>query len=89
MPYMTDGKRDYKKENKLYKSKPKQKKIRASRNKARHMLEKKGLVKKGDGKHVNHKDGNPLNNSRKNLGVLSAKKNTSFSKKNKNKSTWH
>lgn len=34
---------------------PKRKKDRAKRNKARRMLMKEGLVKKGDGKVVDHK----------------------------------
>lgn len=33
---------------------------------------KKGLVRKGDGKDVNHKDSNPRNNNRGNLEVLRA-----------------
>jgi hypothetical protein len=32
---------------------------------------KKGLVRKGDGKDIDHKDGNPKNNMRKNLKVVS------------------
>ena len=34
-----------------------------------------GAVKKGDGKDVHHKDGNALNNKKKNLKVVSKKKN--------------
>jgi hypothetical protein len=34
-------------------------------------------VKKGDGKDVHHKDGNPKNNSKKNLRVESKKTNRS------------
>lgn len=34
-----------------------------------------GKVKKGDGKDVHHKDGNTLNNKRKNLRVESKSKN--------------
>jgi len=36
---------------------------------------KSGAVKKGDGKDVHHKDGNALNNKKKNLKVVSKKKN--------------
>ena len=36
---------------------------------------KAGRVKKGDGKDVDHKDGNPRNNSAKNLRVTSKSKN--------------
>jgi len=50
-------------------------KERSSRNQARRQLTKEGRVRKGDGKHVDHKDGNPLNRKRKNLTVMSAKKN--------------
>lgn len=47
--------RDYKKEYENYHSKPKQKKNRAARNAARRRMEKKGKVRKGDGKDVGHK----------------------------------
>ena len=48
-------KRDYKKEYKNYHGKPKQRKERAARTKAREQMEKKGIVKKGDGKDIDHK----------------------------------
>ena len=51
------------------------KKTRALRNKNRTQFKKAGLVKKGDGKHVDHKDGNPRNNSRSNLQVVPGRKN--------------
>ena len=74
--------RDYKRENKVTKSKPKNIKKRVLRNKARRMLERAGLVKKGDGKHVDHKK--PLSkggtNKRSNLRVKDGKKNRSFSR---------
>jgi len=35
------------------------------------MLEGSGSAKPGDGKDVDHKDGNPSNNSRKNLRMRS------------------
>jgi hypothetical protein len=64
-------KRDYKMEYRNYHGKPKQRKERAKRTKAREQLEKKGVVKKGDGKDIDHK--NPLrsggSNSRSNLRV--------------------
>jgi hypothetical protein len=47
--------RDYKKEYDSYHAKPEQIKNRAQRNKARGMLEKEGIVHKGDGKDVDHK----------------------------------
>ena len=74
--------RNYKSEYKNYHSKPKQKKNRASRNKARNILIKVKKVKKGDGKDVHHKDGNPKNSTRSNLKVISKSKNRSF-KRNK------
>ena len=50
-------------------------KERAARNKARAEMVKAGRAKKGDGKHVDHIDGRPTNNSKKNLRVISAKAN--------------
>ena len=55
---------------KQYNAKPEQRANRSSRNIARRALEKLGLVKKGDGKDVDHKDGNPKNNSRSNIRVM-------------------
>ena len=65
MPY----KRDYKKERQQ--ETPQRKKKRAARNRARRKL---GL-KVGDPRHVHHKDGNAMNNSRGNLTIRSAKAN--------------
>ena len=48
---------------------------RAMRNKNRRTALKNGIVKKGDKKHIDHKDDNPRNNKSKNLRVISAKKN--------------
>lgn len=53
-------KRDYKKEYKNYHGKPKQRKERAARTAARALMIKKGRVKKGDGKDIDHKK--PLRN---------------------------
>ena len=53
-------KRDYKKEYKNYHGKPKQRKERAARTAARELMIKKGRVKKGDGKDIDHK--RPLRN---------------------------
>ena len=69
--------RDYKKEYRTYQGTREQLRKRSSRNKARRRMEKDGLVHKGDGKDVDHKDGNPLNNSRSNLHTMSASKNRS------------
>ena len=67
--------RSIKLEYQRYGSKPEQKKNRAARNTARRRLIKAGVKKKGDGKDVHHKDGNPRNNSRSNLTVVSRSSN--------------
>ena len=67
--------RNYAKEYQNYHSSDKQKKRRAARNKARNLLLKKGRVKKGDGKDIHHKDGNPLNSKLSNLKITSKSKN--------------
>lgn len=59
--------RDYKKEYREYHGTPEQKKRRAQRNAARRAAEKRGAVRKGDGKEVDHLGSNrkgPLNNKR-------------------------
>tara|TARA_R100001143_G_C3273127_1_gene93132 strand:- start:192 stop:410 length:219 start_codon:yes stop_codon:yes gene_type:complete len=48
---------------------------RAARNKNRKTFQTGGKVRKGDGKHIDHKDGNPKNNRSKNLRVVSARSN--------------
>lgn len=53
----------------------------AKRKAARRKLEKAGLVKKGDGKDVDHKNRNPKDNRRSNLRAVSKKTNRSFSRK--------
>mgnify|MGYP003125622318 CR=1 FL=1 len=50
-------------------------KRRTARGAARRAAEKKGIVKKGDGKDLHHKDGNPLNNSASNISVMDKSKN--------------
>jgi len=67
--------RDYKKEYREYHGKPEQRKHRSNRNKARRLMIKAGRVRKGDGKEVDHKNGNPKDNSRGNLQILSRKAN--------------
>lgn len=69
--------RDYKKEYSDYHGTPKQIKRRAARNKARRHLEKQGRVSKGDGKDVDHKNHNPLDNSPANIRVRSKSANRS------------
>jgi hypothetical protein len=63
--------RDYKKEYEEYHGKPDQIKRRAARVKARRYMEKNGRARNGDGMDVDHKDGNPLNNSTENLRMSS------------------
>jgi hypothetical protein len=67
--------RDYKKEYREYQSRPEQIRNRSSRNKARRKMAKRGL--KMAGKDIDHKDGNPLNNSLGNLRAISKKANRS------------
>tara|TARA_Y100000114_G_scaffold34393_3_gene29827 strand:+ start:1358 stop:1603 length:246 start_codon:yes stop_codon:yes gene_type:complete len=75
--------RNYRREYDNYQGTPAQIKRRAMRNKARRMLEKKGKVKKGDGKDVHHKDGNPMNSKTSNLSVRNKSKNRSFPRNRK------
>lgn len=82
MPYMTNGKRDYKKEVAKYTSKPEVVKKRVEQNKARRIMEQEGKVSKGDGKDVDHKT--PLSKGGKttksNLRVVDRSTNRSFSR---------
>ena len=81
MPYSTNGKRDYQKQQ-AYDSKPAVVKARAQRNAARAMLKKDGVDV--EGKDVNHKK--PISkggtNKRSNLEAIAPSKNKSF-KRNK------
>jgi hypothetical protein len=80
MPYMKNGKRDYKRENELYNSRPEQVKARSERNQARAAAKKAGVDVKG--KDVDHKK--PLSkggsNSLSNLRAVSKTSNRSFSR---------
>lgn len=67
--------RNYKDEYAKFQSSTKSKKDRASRNKVRRAALRTGRVKKGDGRDIDHVDGNPRNNSKKNLRVVSKSKN--------------
>jgi len=67
--------RDYRKEYDQYHAKPEQRANRSSRNKARTTMAKLGRVKLGDGKEVDHKNGNPKDNKRSNLSVMSRSRN--------------
>ena len=68
-------KRNYKREYRKFQKSKKSKKARAARNRNRRLFTKKGKVKKGDGLEIDHIDGNPRNNSKKNLRVISRSKN--------------
>jgi len=76
-------KRNYAQENARYKSRPDQIAKRTSRNKARRAAIKSGVVRKGDGKDVDHKNGNPMDNRPSNLRAVPASANRSFPR-NKN-----
>jgi 5-methylcytosine-specific restriction endonuclease McrA len=77
---MSNGKRDYKKENKLYNSRPEQIKNRTARNQARAEYEKAH----GDqtGKDIDHKKAISKggSNSKSNLRAVSPSANRSFSR---------
>jgi hypothetical protein len=81
MPYVHKP-RPYAKEYREYDGTPAVKKKRAQRNKARRMLEREGVVSKGDGKDVDHKK--PLSKggttTRSNLRAVPASKNRSFAR---------
>ena len=67
--------RNYRQEYDDFHGKPGEIKRRAVRNAARSQMVKAGVVKKGDGQDVDHKDRNPRNNKRSNLRVSSKAKN--------------
>jgi hypothetical protein len=75
--------RDYAAEYRNYDGTPAVKKKRAQRNKARRMLEREGIVHKGDGKDVDHKK--PLSKggttTRSNLVARPSSSNRSFKRK--------
>ena len=62
--------RNYKKEYLQYHARPDIKAKRAARGRARYKLAKAGLVRKGDGKEVDHKNMNPLDNRAKNIRIV-------------------
>ena len=66
---LENKKRNYRQEYDRYHSKPQQRKNRSKRVLARRLMMKLGKVRKGDGKDVDHKDGNPQNNGKGNLRV--------------------
>ena len=78
--------RDYKKEYREYHSSPEQKHNRALRNAARREMEERGMVRKGDGKDVDHK--RPLDkggsNDPSNWRVQSRAKNRGYARDSRN-----
>ena len=78
-------KRDYKQEYATYDGTEAVKKKRAQRNKARRMLEREGVVHKGDGMDVDHKK--PLSKggttTRSNLKAVPASANRSYKRTSK------
>lgn len=82
MPYMKDGKRDYKREYAKYHAKDEQIKNRSERTTARRASNAAGTTSKGDGKDLDHRK--PLSkggsNSKSNLRVTSASSNRSFAR---------
>jgi hypothetical protein len=63
--------RDYKAEYAKFQSSTASKRDRASRNKVRRAAERAGRVRKGDGKDIDHRNGNPRDNRSGNLRVVS------------------
>tara|TARA_R110000824_G_scaffold394426_1_gene594230 strand:- start:203 stop:469 length:267 start_codon:yes stop_codon:yes gene_type:complete len=65
-----------------YDKSPKRMADNRARKKARSLLERAGTAKRGDGKDVDHKNGNPRDNSPKNLRSVGRAVNRSI-KRNK------
>lgn len=82
IPYMRNGKRDYKREYKEYHARPEQRKNRSERTVARVQSNASGKTHKGDGRDLDHKV--PLSkggsSAKSNLRVVSASTNRSFSR---------
>ncbi len=82
MPWMKDGKRDYRREYDLYQGTAEQRKRRSERTVARNQANADGRTSKGDGKDLDHI--RPLSkggaNTKANTRVVSAGKNRSFSR---------
>jgi len=66
-----------------YDKSPKRMADNRARKKARSLLERAGKAKRGDGKDVDHKDGNPRNNSPKNLRSVGRAANRSIRRNKK------
>lgn len=68
-----------------YNSSPEQKKRRAERNATRRQEERKGNVRKGDGKDVDHVNHRTSDRSSKNLKVMDRSKNRAMNQHDKRK----
>lgn len=77
--------RNYESEYRNYQGSEEQKKRRAKRNAARAKMVKAGKARKGDGKDVAHKNGNPNDNDPSNLTMQSKKENRSYPRTKKAK----
>ena len=82
MPYMTNGKRDYKKEYEKYHGRADQIKNRSKRTTARRQANADGRTSKGDGKDLDHKQALSKggSNAKSNLRVVSQSRNRSFAR---------
>jgi hypothetical protein len=82
MPYMKNGKRDYKTEYQKYHSRPEQIENRTARTTARRQANAAGITSKGDGKDLDHKT--PISkggtSAKSNLRVVDKGSNRSFSR---------
>lgn len=72
---MSKSGRVYSAYDRAYQATSYQKKIRAARNRNRRLAIKKYGKASLKGKDIDHKDGNPLHNSKRNLHIMSASKN--------------
>lgn len=77
--------RNYKQEYARYQGTPEQIARRSSRNKARRAAVRAGLMSKNSDKDVNHRNGNPMDNSTRNLQPLGAGSNRSYPRTSKAK----
>ena len=82
MPSSPGYKRNYKQEKKTSDARG-EKKRRANRYKARRKMIKAGKAKVGDGRDIDHKDGNTSNNKQSNLKSKPASKNRSYARTKK------
>lgn len=82
MPYMKNGKRDYKREYKEYHASPEQRHNRSLRTTARNAAIADGRAAKGDGKDLDHKRALSKggSNAKSNQRMVSASNNRSFSR---------